>query len=99
MTRLLGGIAGLLILGFAIVYMAGLGVFGTAMHAGRPAARAIASEIVGERAAAQRDAANGAGVAEPKQILFGDLHVHTTFSFDAFQMSLPMAGGDGAHPV
>jgi hypothetical protein len=99
MTRLLGGIAVLVILGFAIVYMAGLGVFGTAMHAGKPAARAIASEIVDERAAAVSNAARGVGEAEPKQILFGDLHVHTTFSFDAFQMSLPMAGGDGAHPV
>ena len=46
MTRLLAGIAVFLILGFAIVYMAGLGVFGTAMHAGEPAARAIAIEIV-----------------------------------------------------
>ncbi len=33
-----------------------------------------------------------------KQILFGDLHVHTTFSSDAFRMSLPMVQGDGAHP-
>jgi Protein of unknown function (DUF3604) len=33
-----------------------------------------------------------------KQILFGDLHVHTTFSTDAFLMSLPMLQGEGAHP-
>jgi hypothetical protein len=33
-----------------------------------------------------------------KQILFGDLHVHTTFSTDAFLRSLPMLAGEGAHP-
>ena len=33
-----------------------------------------------------------------KQILFGDLHVHTTFSPDAFMRSLPMLQGEGAHP-
>src|SRR5215468_7777416 len=33
-----------------------------------------------------------------KQILFGDLHVHTTFSADAFIRSLPMLQGEGAHP-
>ncbi len=99
MTRLFGGIALVLILGLALVYAAGLGAFGNAMHAGEPAARAIAKEIVSARADAVRDAARGIGVGQPKQILFGDLHVHTTFSFDAFQMSLPMSGGDGAHPV
>ncbi|MCG8592710.1 MAG: DUF3604 domain-containing protein [Proteobacteria bacterium] len=44
-------------------------------------------------------AAQEVGVARPKQILFGDLHVHTTFSPDAFMMALPLGGGDGARPV
>jgi len=34
-----------------------------------------------------------------KSILFGDLHVHTAVSMDAFLMSLPIAGGEGAHPA
>lgn len=34
-----------------------------------------------------------------KQILFGDFHVHTTYSTDAFLWSLPMTGGRGVHPI
>src|SRR5262245_60936794 len=54
--------------------------------AARPAAQAAASAQL------------GGATAAPKQILFGDLHVHTTFSADAFVRSLPMLQGEGAHP-
>ena len=88
----------LLMAGLALVYAAGEGVFGNPEDKGevasvaRPAAQVVASVEAVEAAA------SAIGVAAPKQVLFGDFHVHTTFSFDAFMMSLPVAGGEGAHP-
>jgi hypothetical protein len=77
----------------------GRGILVEDQHAGQPQAAARPEATVASRAQHVAEAARSVGVARPKQILFGDLHVHTTFSFDAFQMSLPMSGGDGAHPV
>ncbi|MBW2314114.1 MAG: DUF3604 domain-containing protein [Deltaproteobacteria bacterium] len=60
--------------------------------AAEPGAGAIARAARWQRAQAARSS------PADKQILFGDLHVHTTFSFDAFMVSLPMYQGEGAHP-
>ena len=89
----------LLLLGIGYLYVVGTGRFVDIPRAGEASGAAIPVKRVAERGERVREAALDVGVARPKQILFGDLHVHTTFSFDAFQMSLPMAGGDGAHPV
>ena len=89
----------LIVLFLGGLYSVGKGWVGVPQRAGTPRAPAVEPETVAAREATIGEAATKIGVADPKQILFGDLHVHSTFSFDAFQLSLPMAGGDGAHPI
>ncbi len=82
------------------LYGVGAGWFGETEGAGEIRGRSVHASIVGRRAQLQRRAHESldVGAHAEKQILFGDLHVHTTFSFDAFLLGLPMLGGEGAHP-
>ena len=100
MGRALGFLSIFVVFAIAIVlYNLGRGTFISDPEAGSPQAAVVSDDVRAARADAIREAARDLGVAKPKQVLFGDLHVHSTFSFDAFQLSLPMAGGDGAHPI
>jgi len=97
------GILGFLILVLVAMalYVAGawLRLYGDHEGAGEFTAARIPETVLEGRTRTRRRAAAALTVAEPKQILFGDLHVHTTFSTDAFLWSLPMMQGEGAHPV
>jgi hypothetical protein len=85
----------------AAAYVAGawLSKYGEHEGAGVVAGQRIPAAVIEARARSQARAAKALTETAPKQILFGDLHVHTTFSTDAFLWSLPMMQGEGAHPV
>jgi len=94
--------AGLALAVVVLLWLGGLflGLYGHPPTAGEPAATPVPAEVRAERARSQRRAARTLTPAPvSKQILFGDLHVHTTFSNDAFVTSLPLLQGGGAHPV
>lgn len=57
---------------------------------------ALPAEVVSGRRAARTEAAGPERAST--EILFGDFHVHTTFSADAFMNALPLMGGEGVHP-
>src|SRR5262245_39756196 len=96
--RLLLAAALLLVLCVVLLYAAGLGWFGRHEGPGTPAAVRRADAVLADEAARGAQGAAGIGAARGKQVLFGDLHVHTTISADAFLLSLPLAVGEGAHP-
>ncbi|MCP4751640.1 MAG: DUF3604 domain-containing protein [Proteobacteria bacterium] len=97
-ARLAVLILGALVCLVVLMYLVSEGHLGTRQGPGEITDKAIADAAVSERQDIRRRAAASLKAENGKQILFGDLHVHTTFSMDAFVMSLPVSLGEGAHP-
>jgi len=72
------------------------GWFGAENDAGTIDGRELPADAVRARATSTAAVAPS---ADSPQILFGDLHVHTTISADAYQFALPLLGGRGTHPL
>ena len=79
-------LAAVTIIALAVTFGVWRGLFGEPVPRGRVAKSPVPAEQVAARTTAH------------KQILFGDLHVHTAFSGDAFALSLPILNGEGLHP-
>jgi hypothetical protein len=75
-------------LALLLTWLALLGGCGKPQGRGVITGSAVPAEVVEDKLARQQNFPSMAGTAS--QILFGDLHVHTTFSPDAFIMSVPL---------
>ncbi len=91
-------IAGLLLVLSIIGLLGYHGFIGEERDAGVIEGASVPTETINSKTQSIINAAEGLNIDQPKQILFGDLHMHTTFSMDAMAMSLPMVDGEGAHP-
>ena len=74
-------------------------MFGTLDGPGTIEGKALPMSVLQSKAKNINVVKNELDILDEKQILFGDLHVHSTYSTDAFMWSLPFLNGKGASPI
>ncbi|MED5367990.1 MAG: DUF3604 domain-containing protein, partial [Pseudomonadota bacterium] len=86
---------------FAGLYVVGIyfDLYGKTRDTGVIQAGGLSPEILSQRVDAQQATIGQMDENDEAQILFGDLHVHSTFSTDAFLWSMPLYGGEGVYPI
>ena len=85
------GLGGLILVLAGAIFVLGTGTFGDLEGTG-------SIEGTEPRPQAALPPSHAQAPGPDKQILFGDLHAHTTISLDAFFASLPLMGEGGTHP-
>ncbi len=98
LKKILIGLGAIILVLGAAYYSISSGWFGAHEEPGEVTEQARPEAVTIARRAGQMAAGHYVGGDISKQILFGDFHVHTTFSTDAFMASLPILGGEGSHP-
>ena len=100
MKNVLTSIVLLAVFSVVIFFVGGVfKLYGTLEGPGEILGDKVPEYVIQEREQRISKIADDLGVESEKQILFGDLHVHTTYSTDAFMWSLPYFNGPGASPI
>ena len=75
-----------------------LAACGQVLDGGEIVGGASPGGVIEEKQRRQQETITSVLAAQGAQILFGDLHTHTSFSPDGFILGIPLTGGEGVRP-